>query len=70
MTVRIVQPADGTGSVSFGWDLAQVSLQAGQLVSVDPGSAFENAVGVSNLLDPSVAELDSAQQGSSGWISN
>ena len=70
MTVRIVAPADGTGSVSFGWDLATVSLQAGQLVSVDPGSALESTIGAANLLDPTVAELDSAQQGSSGWISN
>jgi hypothetical protein len=70
VSVRIVTPADGTMSVTFGWDLAEVILQGGQLVSVDPGSALETEIGTENLTDPTAQDLASSANGGGGAVSN
>jgi hypothetical protein len=70
MSVRVVSPADGSGSVAVTWDGEPQALQAGQLVDVPPGSVLEQAIGLANLTDLSGPELDSCQAGSAGAVSN
>ena len=72
MTIRVVSPADGTMSVTFGWDLAEVILAKDQLVDVAPGSALEAAIGLANLADPAAQQLASVSNGGGGtrWTSN
>jgi hypothetical protein len=66
MTIRQVTPAGGAASVSFGWDLAEVILAAGELVDVEPGSDFEVAAGAVNLPAATAQQLASASNGGGG----
>jgi hypothetical protein len=70
MTVRIVQPADGSALLSFSYGDGTEVLTRGQLVSVDPGSVLETAIGTSNLTLPSAQQLASGMAGSEGAVSN
>jgi hypothetical protein len=71
MTVRIVTPADNSGSVSFAWDMGEMIIQAGDMIDVPPGSALEAAIGSANLSDPTSLQLASAANGSGpAWTSN
>ena len=36
MTIRVVAPADGSGSVTVSWDLDPVLLQEGTILDVLP----------------------------------
>lgn len=49
MTLRTVSPADGSGAVSISWDYAQITVPAGSVVDIEPGSALEAAYGLANL---------------------
>lgn len=70
MTVRIVQPADGTSYVSFTWDSGTQILTEGSMIDVPPGSALESAIGLANLIIPTGQVLAEAANGGSGAISN
>ena len=70
MTVRIVTPASGAVSMSFAWGDGTEILTAGELIDVEPGSALETAIGVSNLTLPNAQVLATAANGGSGAISN
>jgi hypothetical protein len=71
MSVRIVTPADNSGSVTFDWDGNPVILDAGVLIGVDPGSDLETAIGTANLSDPTAQQQASATNGAAaGWTSN
>ena len=70
MSVRMITPADDSTGVTIGWDLGQAVLQSGTVLDVEPGSDLESAIGLANLTPLSGPALDSAQQGSDGWVSN
>ena len=70
MTVRIVQPADGTAYVSFSWDSGTQILTEGQMLDVPPGSALETAIGAANLITPAAQVLAEAANGGAGAVSN
>ncbi len=70
MSVRIVTPASGALSMSFAYGDGVEILQARQLISVDPGSALETAIGASNLSLPTAQQLASSANGAEGAVSN
>jgi len=70
MTVRVVSPADLSAYVTYTWDNGQQTLAKGQLISVDPGSALETAIGAGNLITPASQVLTDAANGGAGAISN
>ena len=70
MTVRIVQPADGTAYVSYTWDFGTQILPAGAMIDVPPGSALETAIGTASLITPTAQQLAEAANGGAGAISN
>ena len=49
MTVRIVQPADGTAYVSLRLGQRHRDPDRGQIIDVEPGWALETAIGAANL---------------------
>jgi hypothetical protein len=72
MTIRVVAPADGSGSVTVSWDLDPVLLQEGTILDVLPGSALESAIGVANLVTMGTQQQANAQNGcgGTGWVAN
>jgi len=70
MTVRICTPADGSARLSFAYGDGTEYLARGQLISVDPGSVPETAIGMSNLTLPTPQRLASGVAGSEGAVSN
>ena len=70
MSVRIVTPASGALSLTFSYGDGTEIVQARQLISVDPGSALETAIGVSNLSLPTAQQLASSVAGAEGAVSN
>lgn len=70
MTVRIVQPADGTMSVTFVWDSGNQILQSGQFIDVEPGSALEAAIGTGSLINLTAQQLANGANGGLGAVSN
>jgi hypothetical protein len=70
VSVRIVQPADGSSYLSFAWGDGTEILQADQLIAVPPGSALETAIGTANLTLPTAQELTDAANGGAGAVSN
>ena len=70
MTVRIVQPADGSDYLTFAYGDGQEHLTKGQMLDVEPGSAIEAAIGVANLISPTGQELADAANGGAGAVSN
>jgi hypothetical protein len=66
MTVRICQPADGSAYVSYTWDSGIQTLARGSMISVDPGSALEQAIGAASLVIPTSQQLASAVNGAEG----
>jgi hypothetical protein len=72
MTIRMITPADGSGSVILSWDYGGQVLQARQLIDVPPGSQLETAIGLANLADATALQLASAQNGGggTGWVTN
>lgn len=70
MSVRIVQPADGSNYVSFSYGDGQEHLTKGQLLDVVPGSAVEQAIGTGNLALPPAQVLTEAANGGAGAVSN
>lgn len=70
MTVRIVTPASGAESMSFAWGDGTEILAARQLISVDPGSDLEAAIGVTNLTNLTGQQLTDASNGGAGAVSN
>lgn len=61
--MRVVTPADGSGSVTIQWDNSTLSVPAGTVLDVPPGSALESAYGTSNLVSLSGTAQADAQQG-------
>lgn len=70
MTVRTVTPASGVLSMSFVWGDGEEILQAGELIDVEPGSALETAIGVTNLTPLTGQQLADAANGGAGAVSN
>jgi hypothetical protein len=70
VSVRIVQPADGTAYVSFSWDSGTQNLTEGSMIDVEPGSALEAAIGIGSLVTPTGAQLADAANGGAGAVSN
>jgi len=70
MTVRIVQPADGSLRLAFAYGDGTEYLTAGQLLDVEPGSAIEAAIGTANLTLATGPVLATAANGGSGAVSN
>ena len=70
MSVRQITLADRSAGATIAWDLGQAVLQSGMVLDVEPGSDLEAAIGLANLTPLSGPALDSAQQGSDGWVSN
>jgi hypothetical protein len=72
MTLRTVSPADGSGAVSISWDYAQITVPAGSVVDIEPGSALEAAYGLANLtpLFGLVLGGDQAGDGGTGTDNN
>jgi hypothetical protein len=66
MTVRQVTPAGGAASVTIAWDNSQITVPAGTILDVPPGSALESAYGTQNLTPLSGLPLAGEQQGDSG----
>ncbi len=53
------------------WDEGTAIYQAGDFVSVPPGSALESAIGLSNMTPATAAQLASGANGTGGgWVSN
>ena len=63
MILRVVTPADGSGSVTVAWDHSRITVPAGTVVDIAPGSALESAYGAGNLADLSGTALANAQDG-------
>ncbi len=70
MTVRTVTPVSGSLSMSFAWGDGTEILTAGMLIDVDPGSALETAIGVTNLTPLNSQQLADAANGGAGAVSN
>jgi hypothetical protein len=70
MTVRIVSPASGAASLTFSYGDGVEILTTGQLIDVDPGSALEQAIGVTNLTPLTAVQLADAANGGAGAVSN
>lgn len=70
MTVRIVQPADGSDYLTFAYGDGTEHLTKGQILDVEPGSAAETAIGVTNLTPLNAAQLADAANGGGGFVSN
>lgn len=70
MTVRIVQPADGTAWLTFAWDGGNQILTEGQMIDVPPGSALEAAIGLASLISPTSQQLATGANGGLGAVSN
>jgi hypothetical protein len=49
MSIRVVTPADGSGAVTVAWDNSQLTVPAGSILDVQPGSALEAAHELANL---------------------
>ena len=70
MSVRTVTPASGAPYLAFGYGDGTEHLQSGQLISVEPGSALEAAIGAGNLTDLTGQALADAAAGGAGAVSN
>jgi hypothetical protein len=70
VTVRIVQPADGTSFLSFPYGDGVEHLTKGQILDVEPGSAAEAAIGVANLTPLNAVQLADAANGGAGAVTN
>jgi len=70
MSVRVVQPADGSERLAFAYGDGTEYLARGQILDVEPGSAAETAIGVSNLVPLTGTALADAQAGGAGGVSN
>jgi hypothetical protein len=66
MTMRQVTPADGSGSVTIAWDNSSITVPAGTVLDIAPGSALEAAYGTQNLTPLSGTALADDQQGDNG----
>ncbi len=66
MSVRVVQPADGTEFVAFAYGDGYEHLARGQILDVEPGSDIEAAVGLQNLTPLAGQQLASAANGGVG----
>lgn len=70
MSVRVVQPADGSERLAFAYGDGTEYLAAGQILDVEPGSAIEAAIGVTNLTPLNAVQLADAANGGGGAVSN
>lgn len=69
MTICVVSPADGSGSVTFAAPDAYgtpTTLTAGTILGVDAGSAWEASIGTQNLTPLAATALADDQQGDGG----
>lgn len=70
MTVQQITPASGALSMSIPWGDGTAIYQAGDLVSVPPGSALEAAIGLANMTPLTGQQLATAANGGAGAVSN
>ena len=70
MTVQQITPASGALTMTIPWDEGEQILQAGQVLSVPPGSALESTIGLANMTPLTGQELASNVNGTGGWVSN
>ena len=61
MTVRQVTPAGEATSVTIAWDNSSITVRAGTILDVPPGSALESAYEIGLALAPPPG--DDAQRG-------
>lgn len=71
MTVQVITPASGAVTLTVPWDGGTAWYQAGDLVSVPPGSALDQAISLANMTAATAQQLASAANGTGGgWTSN
>jgi hypothetical protein len=64
MSLRTVTPSGGAAFISVYWDASMISVPAGTVLDIAPGSPLESAYGAGNLTDLSGQALVSDQTGS------